>query len=193
VLFEQRLQKGLSDGSIRLVFRRWRRAQVVRGRSYRSPIGLIDVQNVSIVDGDIPLEDAHAAGYASLEYLLADLKGPPEALIYRVELHRSSAPDPRETLAQDSVLDQADLAELGKKLARLDATRPWTMATLQAIEARPGTRAADLAVALGWPELKVFKLQVRKLKALGMTLSLEVGYRLAPRGEAYLRAVRSSQ
>jgi hypothetical protein len=67
------------------------------------------------------------------------------------------------------------------------------MATLQAIEARPGTRAADLAVALGWPELKVFKLQVRKLKALGMTLSLEVGYRLAPRGEAYLRAVRSSQ
>ena len=32
-----------------------------------------------------------------------------------------------------------------------------------------------------------FKLNVRKLKALGLTESLEKGYRLSPRGEA-LRA-----
>jgi hypothetical protein len=191
VLFERRLKQGLSDGSIRLVFRRWRRAQVVGGRRYRSPIGLIDVQGVSIVDGAISLADAHAAGYAAVENLLADLKGPPEAPIYRVELHPSSAPDPREALSQHALLGNADLQALHQKLARLDATGPWTMATLQAIEARPGTRAADLAAALGWPELQVFKLQVRKLKALGLTRSLEVGYRLAPRGEAYLRAVRS--
>jgi hypothetical protein len=31
-----------------------------------------------------------------------------------------------------------------------------------------------------------FKLDVRKLKRLGLTESLEVGYRLSPRGRAYL-------
>jgi hypothetical protein len=191
VLFERRLQEGLNNGSIRLAFRRWRRAQVVSGRRYRSPIGLIDIQGVSIVNGAISLEDAKAAGYGSVESLLADLKGAPEASIYRIELHPSSEPDPREALAHDALLSDADQRELQQKLARLDVPRSWTMAALEAIAARPGTRAADLAAELGWPELQVFKLHVRKLKALGMTLSLEVGYRLAPRGEAYLRAVRS--
>ena len=31
-----------------------------------------------------------------------------------------------------------------------------------------------------------FKLNIRKLKALGLTISLEVGYRLSPRGVALL-------
>jgi hypothetical protein len=174
--------------SIRLAFRRWQRAQVVSGRRYRSPIGLIEVRAVSVVGGGISLEDARAAGFASVEKLLADLKGPPEAQIYRIELQASSETDAREALAHDAVLSEGDISQLRQKLARLDAHKQWTMATLQAIEARPGTRAADLAADLGWPELQPFKLHVRKLKALGLTLSLEVGYRLAPRGEAYLRS-----
>jgi hypothetical protein len=36
-----------------------------------------------------------------------------------------------------------------------------------------------------------FKANVRKLKRLGLTISLETGYRLSPRGEAYLTAVES--
>ena len=36
-------------------------------------------------------------------------------------------------------------------------------------------------------EVPAFKRDVRKLKNLGLTISLEVGYRLSPRGEAYLR------
>ena len=63
---------------------------------------------------------------------------------------------------------------------------PWTEATLAAIAARPATRAADLAADLGRERLE-FKRDVRKLKALGLTLSLEVGYRLSPRGQAYWR------
>ncbi|MGZ4770275.1 MAG: hypothetical protein ACXVLX_16570, partial [Ilumatobacteraceae bacterium] len=34
-----------------------------------------------------------------------------------------------------------------------------------------------------------FKLNVRKLKELGLTESLDIGYRLSPRGEAVLRAL----
>ena len=37
-----------------------------------------------------------------------------------------------------------------------------------------------------------FKLHVRKLKALGLTRSLEVGYRLSPRGQAYLGVTHAS-
>ena len=47
-------------------------------------------------------------------------------------------------------------------------------------------RAGDLADALGRERLP-FKADVRKLKALGLTESLPIGYRLSPRGEAFLR------
>jgi Mn-dependent DtxR family transcriptional regulator len=47
-------------------------------------------------------------------------------------------------------------------------------------------RAADLAKHLG-RDRKSFKTDVRKLKELGLTESLEVGYRLSPRGRAWLR------
>jgi Mn-dependent DtxR family transcriptional regulator len=67
----------------------------------------------------------------------------------------------------------------------MDAHGAWTRRTLKLIADRPATRAADLAEALGQERLP-FKANVRKLKALGLTESLEVGYRLSPRGRAYL-------
>jgi hypothetical protein len=47
-------------------------------------------------------------------------------------------------------------------------------------------RAPDLAARMGRETLP-FKRDVRKLKELGLTESLEVGYRLSPRGRAYRR------
>jgi hypothetical protein len=44
-------------------------------------------------------------------------------------------------------------------------------------------RAEDLARSVG-REKHAFKLDVRKLKELGLTESLRVGYRLSPRGAA---------
>jgi hypothetical protein len=61
------------------------------------------------------------------------------------------------------------------------------MSVLAAINAEPGRRAGDLAAAAGRETLP-YKLDVRKLKALGLTISLPVGYRLSPRGGAYLAA-----
>ena len=57
---------------------------------------------------------------------------------------------------------------------------------LRLIAERPGVRAPDLAAALGRETLP-FKRDVRKLKELGLTNSLTVGYELSPRGRAYLR------
>jgi len=50
--------------------------------------------------------------------------------------------------------------------------------------------SAALAEAMGW-ERQDFKLHVRRLKELGLTLSLDVGYRLSPRGESYLNHLRT--
>jgi hypothetical protein len=196
VLFERRLQAGLTDGSIRLAFRRWKRAQVVAGRRYRSPIGMIVVDSVlQLPDvGAISAKDARLAGYFTVDALLHDLKGPGEGSLFRVELRRSDDADPRSVLAADVALDAASVSTLRARLARLDASagRAWTIATLEAIEAQPGRRAADLYAELGWSELADFKLHVRRLKALGLTLSLRVGYRLSPRGEALVHAMRTA-
>jgi len=37
----------------------------------------------------------------------------------------------------------------------------------------------------------LLKLHVRRLKELGLTLSLDVGYRLSPRAQAYLNYQRT--
>ena len=47
-------------------------------------------------------------------------------------------------------------------------------------------RAPDLAESFG-RETAAFKRDIRKLKELGLTESLDVGYRLSPRGELVLR------
>ena len=64
------------------------------------------------------------------------------------------------------------------------------MATLDLIRRRPHTRAPDLAAEVG-RERDPFKIDVRKLKNLGLTRSFEVGYEVSPRGLAYLGTDRA--
>jgi hypothetical protein len=189
VLFEQRFREPVADGSVTLTFRRWKTHQVKAGNRYRTPIGMIEVDAVDIVDETaIAGDDVTRAGYPSAEALIADLRGGPEQAIYRVQFHAVHDPDPRDELAAADVLTDADVAELDRRLERLDRASSWgawTLATLRAIEARPEVRAGDLADGFG-REKEPFKLDVRKLKNFGLTQSLEVGYRLSPRGRAYL-------
>ena len=70
--------------------------------------------------------------------------------------------------------------------AKLERMGGWTYEYLQAIADHPGKRAPDLAESFG-RETAPFKRDVRKLKELGLTISLDVGYRLSPRGEAVLK------
>jgi hypothetical protein len=190
VQFEQRYGPAIADGSLTLTFRRWVRSQVVAGRRYRTAAGMLEVEAVDVVaPSDISDGDAVAAGYPSAATLVADLRGPADTTLYRVRFHLVAGPDPRDELAAADVLSADDVAELDRRLERLDrASRdgPWTMTVLRAIAERPAVRAPDLAAAFG-REALAFKLDVRKLKALGLTLSLPIGYRLSPRGEAYLR------
>jgi hypothetical protein len=81
-----------------------------------------------------------------------------------------------------------ELARIRARLTRLDRASshgPWTEAVLRLVAAHPAVRAADLAASLG-RETQPFKTDVRKLKQVGLTESLDVGYRLSPRGRTVL-------
>jgi hypothetical protein len=194
VQIQARYGTGIADGSVTLTFRRWKRLQVVAGHTYRTAAGRVLVDAVDEVDpASITDAQARRAGYSSVGALLADLRGDPTATVYRIRLRPAPGPDPRAELAATEVLDAEEVTELDRRLDRLDRhspTGPWTRATLELIGRRPATVSTDLAAELG-RDRPAFKLDVRKLKALGLTISLERGYRLSPRGEAYLRQIRS--
>jgi hypothetical protein len=188
VLFEQRLRDGLHDGSITLAFRRWRRPQVVAGHHYRTRLDMVCAEAIDqVTEADVTKGDARDAGYPDAGALLADLRGDQALPLYRIRFRRLDEPDPRDELAASATLTDGEVASIAARLARMDAASsrgPWTAAILGQIEARPAVSSAYLAEAIGW-ERPEFKLHVRRLKALGLTISLDVGYRLSPRGQAF--------
>ncbi len=191
MLFEVRFRDGVQDGSVTITFRRWKRVQAIAGHRYRTAVGMIEVEQVDVVDpAKITNADAKRSGYPSADAVRADLRGTDDLPVYRVRFHAVHGADPRDELAATAELAADDLAEITKRLDRLDrasSSGPWTRETLALIAERPEVRAGDLAEHVG-RERAPFKLDVRKLKNLGLTLSLPVGYRISPRGRAYLDA-----
>ena len=181
-------------GEVSLVFRRWRRPTVRTGGSLRTALGVLRIVEVAAVEeSDVSAADAAAAGYVSRAALLEDL-GSREGQLYRIAVEYSGA-DPRIALRRQDELPEADADDLLRRLARLDArspTGPWTLPVLAEIEARPGVAAKTLAHRLGC-EKDWLKPQVRKLKNLGLTVSLPVGYELSPRGRATLQSLRAGE
>jgi biotin operon repressor len=189
VQFEPRLRQGLHDGSITVAFRRWRRCQVVAGHSYRTGQGMVLAEAVDVITpADITPALARAAGFPDVPAAVADLRGAPDLPLYCVRFRPLDGPDPRDELAGSTAMSSEDAAAIGARLARMDAAGkrgPWTAAVLAQIAAHPAVSSVHLAAALDW-ERADFKLHVRRLKALGLTISLDVGYRISPRGAAYL-------
>jgi hypothetical protein len=189
MLFEKRLRDGIHAGTTTVAFRRWKRPQVAVGGRYRTGLDTIRMLGVDIVrPGAITNVDARRAGYENRKALLAGLRGDPHASLFRIEFERTQFElSARELLAADDRLGAGEMEAIGSRLDRLDTASgsAWTRATLGLIREHPATRAADLAVQLGMGRAP-FKENVRKLKRLGLTISLEKGYRLSPRGEAFL-------
>jgi hypothetical protein len=158
---------------------------VKAGGTLRTRVGVLAIESIDVVDErDVTEADARRAGAESREALLAALPG--HGPLHRIEL-RLAGPDPRIALRARSDISPAERAEIDARLARHDAASrhgAWTATVLGLIAERPGTRAPDLAASVG-RETAPFKADVRKLKELGLTESLQVGYRLSPRGRAY--------
>jgi hypothetical protein len=188
MLLPPKVAHGVADGSVSLAFRRWRRQDVKPGATFRTVGGVVRVDEVTVVDPDaISDEEAVAAGWPDAARLRRQLDKVESGTTYRVALSWAG-PDPRVALREDVQLTDEDLAAIDARLERLDRASshgPWTMATLDIIRRRPHTRAPDLAAELG-RERDPFKIDVRKLKNLGLTRSFDVGYEVSPRGLAYL-------
>jgi hypothetical protein len=191
VLFRQEFLEGLQKGTVTLAFRRWRRPSVKTGGTLLTPVGLLHIGTVDITTiEDVSNADARRAGYDNRDALVTELNARQEGNVYRIELG-PLGPDPRIALRQRHAVD-SELQDLIVQLDRLDARSqraPWTRRVLDILHANPAVRAGDLCGMVG-QEKYVFKLNVRKLKKLGLTESLDVGYRLSPRGTALLAKLR---
>jgi hypothetical protein len=186
MLFPQSTLRGIEAGEVTLAFRRWRRPTVRAGGTLRTRAGVLAIESIEpVAEQAITDREARRAGAAGRDELIAGLR--PEGTLYRVQFHLAG-PDPRIALRERADINAEERGALDTRLARLDAASrhgPWTAEVLDLIARRPATRAPDLAAELG-RETAPFKADVRKLKELGLTESLERGYRLSPRGRAYL-------
>jgi len=192
MLFRQSVLSGIRDGSITLAFRSWKRPTVRAGGSLMTAAGQLAIGSVTPIDpATISAADARRAGFADRAALLHELDQR-DGKVYRIELG-PLRPDPRVALRAGQP-DAGETAAIRARLDRLDAhaPAPWTRRVLSVIARHPGVRAADLATQLG-VERDPFKINVRKLKNLGLTISLEVGYEVSPRGHAVLASMKASR
>ncbi|MCC6388398.1 MAG: hypothetical protein IT302_13570 [Dehalococcoidia bacterium] len=188
MLFDASDRERIHAGSVTVTYRLWRAPQARAGGIYRFDPGRIVAESVeTVLAGDISDAAAAQAGFAGAEALLQALRRRtgepigPGTLLWRVAFRYEDAPAPpsrTKTLDPDAILS---------RLSRADAASgtPWTAATLAAIAARPRTPARLLAANAGMETLP-FKANVRKLKALGLTLSHEVGYEVTALGRDVL-------
>jgi hypothetical protein len=191
MIFRQRFLDGIQAGEITLAFRLWKRPSVKAGGTLLTPIGQLSIRDVDTIDpAKITSREAKQAGFASREELLSELESRGPGTVYRIKLGELK-PDPRISLRERVPSNEEELTELSRRLDRLDSysrSGPWTLAVLKLINSSPAVRAGDLCKVMG-QERDVFKIDVRKLKKLGLTESLDVGYRLSPRGKAVLKWV----
>jgi hypothetical protein len=192
----------IQAGEIDLAFRLWRKPTVKAGGRLRTAVGELAIQSVDVVDpATITDQDAQRAGCASADALRAELftarpargrtaKPDASSAVYRVEVRWVGGDD--RAARRVTLLDPAELDTVAARVRAMDARSakgPWAIRALELIAAWPGRRAPELAELAGW-ETAPWKTNVRRLKELGLTESLPVGYRLSPRGEQVLDHLR---
>ena len=187
MLFNAATLDGLLDGTVRATYRRWRTPRARPGSRFTTRAGVVEVVAVTASDGSrLTNADAAAGGFASKAALLKWTRSKGTGTLYRVDL-RLAGPDPRIALRDADDLGGSELKSLDARLERMDqaAPEPWTRSVLRQIQSHPAVVSTELAAAAGLPR-DYYKIRVRRLKALGLTESLDIGYRLSPRGAAYL-------
>jgi hypothetical protein len=181
--------------SITLVLRHWDVPRAKPGGTQRTAAGTIRVDSVTEYSGRyrVTAAQARAAGYPDAKSAQKDLDRRPARHTYAIEVSYL-APDERPELAADDQLSDADVDAVSARLQRWDdaAEEPWTRQYLEMIGANEAVRAPDLAARVGL-DVPRFKRRVRQLKGLGLTISLDVGYRLSPRGKVFLRLSAGSR
>lgn len=203
MLISKPVAEGIRAGAVTQAFRRWDAPRVKVGGTQLTSAGLVRFDGCTEVADleELTEEDAARAGVKDLATLRKALQprerrpsprgGKGGDRIYRINLSWAGE-DPRVAL-RDTIPDEAELHDIERRLARLDSrpTGPWTRQILEWIRDNPRVVSKELA-ALRDVELLPMKADIRKLKALGLTISHDVGYELSPRGAAYLAWLASA-
>ncbi len=192
LLFQKRFHAGIVDGAVRLTFRLWDKPHVKAGGRYRvHPIGVVEVNSVEPVTvGQISEADAKAGGFASRDELLSYMAPVAKVAltdatrVFKVGFVHGGDGD-RVAIALDTEVTPEALADLTKRVGRLERDGKWVRRVMELIEKHPRIAASQLALKLK-RETEPFKIDVRKLKKLGLTQSFEVGYEVSPRGKKFL-------
>jgi hypothetical protein len=188
VLLNRDTAEGIANGDITLVLRRWDAPRAKAGGTQRTVAGTVRIDDVAEYPGSyrVTAAQASAAGYPDAKTARRELDRRPAKHTYVITVSYL-APDERPELAADDRLSAADVDAIAARLRRWDAAAetPWTRKYLEMIGANEAVRAPDLAARVGL-DVPRFKRRVRQLKGLGLTISLDVGYRLSPRGKAFL-------
>ena len=189
MLFKQKDLEGIKGGKISLAFRKWKKLSVAEGNLVQSSVGILKIGKVEEINlQKITVEEAEKAGFKTASALIQLLEQQKEGIIYRIEVAFHSE-NPSVEANDGEGLDEDEFEILKTALDNLDKYSKigkWTVKTLQVIRENPKMKAADLAVKAR-KEKEWLKLNIRKLKALGLTISHEPGYTLSAKGEEYLK------
>lgn len=192
MLIKQDVLRKIRSGEITLQFRRWKRRTVKPGGTLKTSVGVLAIGAITPVDAAAVTDaEARRAGFVDAADFLDWLDTMKPGDLDRIEVSFQGE-DPRAALRQDDDLSEAELDAIVATLDSFDArsdTGSWTMTAMTLIERHPGCPAEQLAREAGQEKLP-FKARIRKLKALGLTESLDVGYLLSPRGRKVLERHR---
>lgn len=188
MLFKETHLNGIKSGKINLAFRKWQKASVKEGSLLHTSIGLVAISKLETVsENDITDQDALKAGFTDKKQLLKSLTNTATGMIFKISV-RYHSPDPRIKLREQTELSEQQFTNLKKKLERLDnhsKQGPWTEKILLTLKDNPNLHAIGIAKLTGF-EKEWLKLNIRKLKNLGLTISHTVGYELSPKGNVLL-------
>jgi hypothetical protein len=192
MLFKQNHLTGIKEGRITLAFRKWKKPTVKKGSLLKTPIGQVEINNIDETTIDrITNAEAIKAGFTDCAELINHLATVEQGTIYKISL-RYLGEDPRIGLREKTTLTQTEFASLKNKLDRFDAFSKqgnWTLDVLLLIRDHPEVKAAVLARKIK-KEKDWLKINIRKLKNLGLTISHEIGYSLSPLGLALLQKLK---
>lgn len=186
MLIKRAVLDAIRAGEVTLQFRRWRRRTVSPGGTLRTAVGVLRIGAIApMSEAALTDADARMAGFADAQALRGWLAGGgKDGILERIEIAWSGE-DPRTGLRDRDTLSAEALADIAGQLDAIDARSrdgAWTVRAMDLISTRPAVAAAELAAEMGL-EKSLFKSRLRRLKDLGLTESLETGYRLSPRGE----------
>ncbi|MDQ1096505.1 MULTISPECIES: hypothetical protein [Chryseobacterium] len=195
MLFKEVHLQDIRAGKITLAFRKWQKASVKKGSLLNTSVGLLEIDSIETVnESDITDKDAKQAGFTDKKQLLKSFSHKHTGEIFKISIHYYSE-DPRIKLREQTDYSDQQFDAVTEKLARLDQYSKnghWTNKVLLSIRDHPNLPAAGLANLTGF-EKEWLKLNIRKLKNMGLTISHTIGYEVSPLGNNYLNKRNDSK